>query len=548
MDSSPEQEQPRKGKHRLPPKSVFLYFSFFLFIFFFCSSNHSFYSHPSLPSSTFATPFPLTLPIPLHVHHRIIFPDHLLLTLSHPEILPSHQLHCVYYTLLNASTNPLLLPLLSTDRYDEFRSIARCPLPGTNFSAVDLSWRGENDHRDFQVPMKATPHNWENLTYEAFLDNDTVVVFVKGLNLRPHRVSDASLFRCHFGVRNEAFWLTSKAVSAAQEVVRCALPQSIRNSPDKARGLSISVSHVRRREVAIPSVARIGGGEKTSTGKEKRFELCACTMVWNQAGSMREWVMYHAWLGVERWFIYDNNSDDGIDEVVRELEDKGYNISRVTWPWVKSQEAGFSHCVLRAKEECKWVGFFDVDEFFYFYKMQRNVLRSMVANFSSSNSVAEIRTGCHNFGPSGLTTHPKQGVAVGYTCRLRTPERHKSIVRPDLVDVSLLNVVHHFEVRKGFGSRNVPLSVAVINHYKYQVWDTFKAKFLRRVATYVVDWKEDVNIGSRDRAPGLGTQAIEPRDWRLRFCEVWDTRLKDFLLSKFCDPLTGLLPWESSSE
>ncbi|ESW25877.1 hypothetical protein PHAVU_003G072900 [Phaseolus vulgaris] len=532
-----------KKKHK--PKSIFLYFSFFLFfIFFFCSSNHSFYS--SLPSS------PITLPIPLHVHHRILFPDHLLLMLSNPKIIPSTQLHCVYHhTLLNASSNPLLLPLLSTDRYDEFRSIARCPLPPTNFSAVDLTWRRQVNHRDVQFPVRAKPHNWEKLAYEAFLDNNTVVVFVKGLNLRPHRVSDATLYQCHFGLPNGAFRLTAKAVSAAQEVVRCALPQSIWNSPDKGRGISVSVSDVRGGGV-IPSVARIGRFEKQGRVKvkEKKFELCACTMVWNQAGALREWVMYHAWVGVERWFIYDNNSDDEIEAVVRELEEEGYNISRVTWPWVKSQEAGFSHCVLKAKEECKWVGLYDVDEFFYLNQMQqRNGLRSIVANFSSwNNSVAEIRTGCHSFGASGLTTHPKRGVGVGYTCRLRSPERHKSMVRPDLVDLSLLNVVHHFEVREGFESRNLPLSVAVINHYKYQVWERFKMKFLRRVATYVVDWKEEVNIGSKDRAPGLGTQPIEPPDWRFRFCEIWDTRLKDFLLSNFSNPQTSLLPWETSSQ
>ncbi|KAL6964067.1 hypothetical protein U1Q18_035122 [Sarracenia purpurea var. burkii] len=35
-----------------------------------------------------------------------------------------------------------------------------------------------------------------------------------------------------------------------------------------------------------------------------------------QSSSLREWIMYHSWLGIERWFIYDNNSDDGIKEVV----------------------------------------------------------------------------------------------------------------------------------------------------------------------------------------------------------------------------------------
>ncbi|KAL7000743.1 hypothetical protein U1Q18_001903, partial [Sarracenia purpurea var. burkii] len=56
--------------------------------------------------------------------------------------------------------------------------------------------------------------------------------------------------------------------------------------------------------------------KKKKKSKEKKYELCACTMVWNQASSLREWIMYHSWLGIERWFIYDNNSDDGIKEVV----------------------------------------------------------------------------------------------------------------------------------------------------------------------------------------------------------------------------------------
>ncbi|XP_027346778.1 glycosyltransferase family 92 protein RCOM_0530710-like [Abrus precatorius] len=563
MDSSSEQR--RKKKHMLTPRPLFLYLSFFIILLFFSSNHNSFTSHPSLQSSTFPTlyssaprstlypPSPTTTSISLLDH--VIFPDHVLLTLSNPHlVLPHHQLHCLYYNLFNGSGsvnpdfNESVHPVLSTDRYDEFRSIARCPLPEANFSIVGLRWRGEADHRDIRFPVKDTTHNWDKLAYEAILDGDTAVVFVKGLNLRPHVVSDATRFRCHFGPRNGAYWLTTRAVSVAQEVVRCSLPQSIQTNPDKARGISVTVSHVSGhvREKLIPSVARIGSDRKTNRGN--KFELCACTMVWNQARAIREWVMYHAWLGVERWFIYDNNSEDEIDDVVGELELKGYSINRVVWPWIKSQEAGFSHCGLRAREECKWVGFFDVDEFFYFPNGHQNSLRTIVSNISSSNSIAEIRTGCHNFGPSGLSTHPKQGVTVGYTCRLRTPERHKSIVRPDLLHESLLNVVHHFLLREGYRHRNMPQTIAVINHYKYQVWETFKAKFFRRVATYVVDWQEEQNIGSKDRVPGLGTQAIEPPDWRLQFCEVWDTGLKDFLLSNFTHPSTGLLPWESSAQ
>ncbi|KAJ7953706.1 glycosyltransferase family 92 protein [Quillaja saponaria] len=437
-----------------------------------------------------------------------------------------------------------------------------------NYSAamVDLRRQGEMSGHYWSSRSNQTAKMWDKVAYDAALDGDTVVVFIKGLNLRPHKISDPTQFSCHFGLKNlekhEGSLLRTKAVTAAQEVVRCLLPRGIRNNPEKAHGLRVTLGHdtvngrARVHEL-MPSVSRIRGSSPEVKRRNRgKYELCACTMVWNQASALREWIAYHAWLGVQRWFIYDNNSDDGIDKVIEDLDVEGYNISRKTWPWIKTQEAGFSNCALRARDECNWVGFFDVDEFFYFphaFHHQgeqglpgENSLQLLVANFSSSTTVAEIRTTCHSFGPSGLSLPPKQGVTMGYTCRLQSPERHKSIVRPDMLDVTLLNVVHHFRLREGFGYHNLPESTAVINHYKYQVWETFKAKFFRRVATYVVDWQEDQNKGSKDRAPGLGTEAIEPPNWRLQFCEVWDTGLKDFLLSYFADPATGLLPWERS--
>ncbi|XP_061360805.1 glycosyltransferase family 92 protein RCOM_0530710 [Gastrolobium bilobum] len=602
-----EQRRKRKrvlGRHlHISSRSFFLCFSFFIFLFF-LSSHHRF--------TIFFTPSTLRLPLkasslslystashsildPLHhtttttsftLQHRILFPDHLLLLiLTNQQKTQPHELECVYYTLLtngsaSGSPEPVLdvrvQPVLSTDRYDESRSIARCPFPGANYSgagaakAVDLRRRGEVGRRGLGFSMNQTVESWDRVAYEATLDGDTVVVFVKGLNLRPHKISDPSRFRCHFGLKSfnneSAFLLTTRVVSVAQEVVRCGLPQSIRNNPYKARGIRVTVSYLGGNvrhpvRALVPSVARVGipgggGGPRDQRRNRVKHELCVCTMVWNQASALREWIMYHAWLGVERWFIYDNNSDDDIEKVIQDLDLEGYNVSRQAWPWIKTQEAGFSHCALRAREECKWVGFFDVDEFFYFpnefHHMLgqsvpgENSLRSMVANFSSSASIAEIRTACHSFGPSGLNSHPKKGVTIGYTCRLQSPERHKSIVRPDLLDISLLNVVHHFQLREGFKYHNMPEGSAIINHYKYQVWETFKAKFFRRVATYVVDWQEDQNKGSKDRAPGLGTEAVQPPNWRLQFCEVWDTGLKNFLLSYFADPATGLMPWERS--
>lgn len=624
MDSS---EQRRKRKRNLrPPYSspssssyqflsvrfLLLCFSFFIFLFFF--SYYKFSIIPYSLQSVFVLPSPSSrlsllslsssidsfqeystsnlLSSLLRIEDRVLFPDHILLLVSSRNkngwiIEKNDRLECVYSgTLLNISSNKSISDsvevvrvtrnVLSIDEYTDAHFIVRCPLPPLNYSdAVDLWWGGKNlrylGGGEGLWVSNQTVHSWENVVYEAALDGETAVVFAKGLNLRPDKESDPTLFSCHFGLgnweRDGRFVLKTKAITAAQEVVRCLLPRSIRRNPDKAQGIRVTIGvtphvHARAHEhELVPSVAKISNPKSTGRKKNKeKYQLCVCTMVWNQAFALREWIIYHAWLGVERWFIYDNNSDDGIKEAIEELDLEGYNVSRHLWPWIKTQEAGFSHCAVRAKDECNWVSFMDVDEFFYFpfptRRRQRNrnlgfpgqnSLRQVVANFSSSTSIAEIRTSCHSFGPSGLSSPPLQGVTAGYTCRLQSPERHKSIVRPDALDATLLTVVHHFHLKKGYGYLNLPQSIAVINHYKYQVWDTFRAKFFRRVATYVADWQDNQNEGSRDRAPGLGTEAIEPPNWRLRFCEVWDTGLRDYVLANMADPANGLLPWQRSS-
>ncbi|PHT34053.1 hypothetical protein CQW23_25853 [Capsicum baccatum] len=510
----------------------------------------------------------------LTIEGRVLFPDHVLLMVNKNDLaVKDTDFECVYGSNIEGDGVVVKEKAFSVDVYGESESgvLVRCPLPPANYSAV-VNLRS---FRRSGVMKKSnqTVNSWENVAYAATLDGNTVVVFVKGLNLRPDRESDSRQFSCHFGLgsfeKDGRYALGTKAITAAQEVVRCSVPLSIVKSPEKARGIRVTIGmlphiHAKANEhVFLPSVAKISDlkYEKRKNVGNVKYDLCVCTMVWNQASALREWITYHSWLGVERWFIYDNNSDDNIKDVIEELETENYNVTRHVWPWIKTQEAGFSHCALRAKQECSWVSFMDVDEYFYFpystpghqslrsrgYAGQHS-LRSLVANLSSSSPrIAEIRTTCHSFGPSGLNSAPSQGITVGYTCRLKSPERHKSIIRPDALDTTLLNVVHHFHLRKGFRYMNLPQSTAVINHYKYQVWEVFRAKFFRRVATYVADWQNNQNEGSRDRAPGLGTEAIEPPNWPLQFCEVWDTGLRDFVLSNFADLSTGLLPWEKSS-
>lgn len=277
-----------------------------------------------------------------------------------------------------------------------------------------------------------------------------------------------------------------------------------------------------------------------SSSSKQVHHICSCTMIYNGAKFLREWVYYHSHLGVEKFILYDNNSDDNLDEVIANLAN--FNVTKHSWPWVKTQQAAFSHCSLLAKQECTWMLFTDIDEYFFpgerflLQNATTSILATLIQEAVASHvNVGQLATYCRNFGPSGLEVSPPEGVTQGYTCRLRKQRRHKSIVMLSAIGDSLGNQVHHFSLKPPHVKVIIRPWMAIINHYKFQVWDEFKTKFHRRAATYVADWTEDRNHASNDRVPGLGIKPVKPKDWESRYCEVHDYGLRDYTRRIFGD-------------
>ncbi|KQK16652.1 hypothetical protein BRADI_1g29760v3 [Brachypodium distachyon] len=369
-----------------------------------------------------------------------------------------------------------------------------------------------------------------------------VLVFAKGVNPRQGVNRDASDISCVYyhrragaGDKDIDVVASLPAATSAQQVFRCPPPPAAASSSSSTqRELRVTLA-ITGEEKPIPSLAvytpppllPLGDSSPAAEKKDKKL-ICACTMVRDVAKFLGEWVAYHTAVGVDRFFIYDNGSEDDLADRVRQLNEAGYDMSTVAWPWAKAQEAGFSHAAAAHRDSCEWMAFVDVDEFIFSprwvesKKPAKSMLRSVL---SVEPDVGQVSLGCADFGPSGQTANPKEGVTQGYTCRKRTEERHKSLVRLDVVDRSLVNSVHHFALRPGFrGEWNRRVRV---NHYKYQAWEEFKVKFRRRVSTYVADWTDPVNLQSKDRTPGLGFEAVEPVGWTHKFCEVNDTLLQD---------------------
>ncbi|GAA0144329.1 hypothetical protein LIER_04811 [Lithospermum erythrorhizon] len=418
---------------------------------------------------------------------------------------------------------------------------------------------------------------WSNLVYDTLTDDDDddVVVFAKGLIKKQDVVRDPSEFQCIFG--DDVEGVRTAVKSSRLEVFRCQRPKLI-DVDNNCRGndrlpplcvVKVSLEILTERRV-VPSVAYYTPiPRKLAKTEIKKALLCACTMVYNVAKFLKEWIYYHSRIGVEKFILYDNGSDDELESIVFELKQEGYDVMTYFWLWQKTQEAGFSHSALYAKESCKWMIYVDVDEFVFSPKwsnsstpsisMLQSLLNKHGNEEQSSNNkltdnsslfdtsmpssklnpslarkpVGQIKIRCHEFGPSNQMMHPTMGVTQGYNCRMRAHNRHKSIVLLEAVDDSLYNVIHHFQLKNEYRSIVLTLKKMMVNHYKYQAWPEFKTKFRRRVSAYVVDWDSEANLNSQDRPKGLGATMIEPPNWTTSYCQVYDNRLRDLVRKWF---------------
>lgn len=479
---------------------------------------------------------------PFYIRDLVLLPDELLLIVRLPSAKAKlgHKslVRCVYSDRLVAGVNGI--------EYLRGRASVRCSQPQPEWSASNVYLLDTSTGRKIKqsIHLSQDPIKWDFLVYESLSTHTDVVLFAKGVNRKQGMNINSESLRCVFNGTVD----TAVTVSN-QEVFRCLHPDKWYESD--LTGTKVSLKW---RGVLVPSVAYYEVPRAYSVSSRGPEVLCACTMVCNVGKFLKEWVIYHSHLGVEQFFLYDNNSEDNLEETVG-IGLREYNVIRRPWPWVKTQEAGFSHCALMARNRCRWMIYTDVDEFIFSSKwsallendtQNRNMvgfrskpghiaekaLESLVMethNFHSlAGPIGQISIKCKNFGPSGLKRHPERGVTQGYTCREKNGQRHKSIVLLDALHPSLLNVIHHFQLKEGYVTKYMDPSTAVINHYKYQAWSEFKSKFRRRVSAYVVDWKESRNPSSQDRTPGLGNRAVEPPEWENKFCDFNDTELRDF--------------------
>jgi hypothetical protein len=188
-------------------------------------------------------------------------------------------------------------------------------------------------------------------------------------------------------------------------------------------------------------------GSGDASGSRRTTEpanyLAVGTLIRNPGRYLAEWLEFHRLVGVERFFIYDNESDDDeTREILASYADEGLVVVH-DWPGVANrsslallelQREVYMDLFRTHRDDARWIAVIDTDEFLF--SPTGRPLPELLVEFERWPAVG---VGWVIFGTSGHVTPPPGLVIESYTQRLvndgerLSDQRTKCILDPAAV-------------------------------------------------------------------------------------------------------------------
>lgn len=243
--------------------------------------------------------------------------------------------------------------------------------------------------------------------------------------------------------------------------------------------------------------------------------LAACLAFRNAAPYLREWLLFHAAVGVQRFYLYNNDSTDDFARVLEPFRGSAspVQVELIAWPGYFQQNAIYDDCLRRATAsgDVQWLAFIDDDEFLY--ATSGESLPEVLRGFEAFASVAVC---WQLYGSSGHIHADERWVIRRFTRRAAGPDQHvKCIVQPARI-VRAIAGGHLFEPRAGFVG---------VDEHKRPLTDSLTpspSTDVLRVNHYLIKSIEEMIARRTSRDIGYGDKAKLPLLEWLRLDRGWN--------------------------
>lgn len=243
-------------------------------------------------------------------------------------------------------------------------------------------------------------------------------------------------------------------------------------------------------------------------------EIAFTASIKNEAPYMDEWIRYHHQIGVDKFYIYDNDSDD------REL------LLKVLEPWIEQniveletihgrarQVIAYNDSLNNHRFDCRYMGFFDIDEF-VFVKNGQTFLELVDDVFSMDSNINGLGIIMRIFGSNGRKFYEPEDVIDRFVMRQRDSSTNgismKTLTNPRFVE--MMYSVHYPEnyMVKYSADENGSM-------LKNKLYEGYNSTNKIQLNHYIVKSREEYDQKS-DRGPGTGEDF--DREEKFHSCDV----------------------------
>lgn len=165
--------------------------------------------------------------------------------------------------------------------------------------------------------------------------------------------------------------------------------------------------------------------------------LSVCAIFHNEAPYLKEWIEYHHMLGVEKFYLYNNRSEDDYKKVLKPYISKKL-VELIEWPipYERRQyysDEAYNHCIDKNGKKTQWLAVIDVCDFIV--PVIDSSIKNMIMRFQHAGG---IKIWWQLFGTSNLYEIPENQTMIE-TLILKAPakaecnHKYKSIVHTQRV-------------------------------------------------------------------------------------------------------------------
>jgi glycosyltransferase involved in cell wall biosynthesis len=225
-------------------------------------------------------------------------------------------------------------------------------------------------------------------------------------------------------------------------------------------------------------------------------ELAVAAIMKNEGPYLKEWIEYHRMAGVEKFYLYDNESSDNTKEILEPyIQENVVDYVYFHGAGVSNQVSAYIDVVRRVRNSVKWLAIIDIDEFIVPVEKAKiiDVVNDLQAAlwrkehkklFGLAVRWVQYGYGGHYAKPDGLVTENfrKNSGAVRFTKSIINPRAAFFYAAPQSVHTPMY-------LDFGFGRTETgekhpweaPISVNTIrvNHYFTKSYEEFRKKIER---------------------------------------------------------------------